>query len=1831
MDGVFALLLVWCQGAISHTHQRSFGRNIHVRFPFPSRLRRCFPTQIRMKTPKILTRLSFAVLALGSLAQGFAQNAPADFTLHSSVVATNPPRAGFNVEASPGHNISENIWTEDGGFSPMDMRWNFTATGGSANTLVVVGSGGTSYWSSIASGYFVGASARIYRFSGGAWSLLRTDIVTGYTAVGGSSNPADNTITFANSGPVIQSGDVIWLGLDNVFNFPIGWAYNSRLGSFFNTWNPETGTKCTLTYVPDGAPGSTYGPIGTNTPCGLQITSTTSESAGAWQYIQALYPNKETWESGHTYQVDIWLKQAGVTSGSATFSIAGQSVSHGFTGISGTWKQFTWTFPAPPGLAANAVAAKTKINFNGPGTLNVSQFYVHDAAAPAFTTDPRVLDAWKNFKPSTIRIWSGFSNVSTGYSFLSLESLLTPESNTRGCTNVNNAGRMDGLQEHLPVSLGICKQIGATPWIIANMSWSEQDWSHLVDYICAPASSGGYAAYRPSTHQNPYTDDFSTIYIEFGNEEWGTQTTGWSAHYGEAAHFLLSKATGNPNFNSKVKFIVNGFTGSPSFGTNAIAACPEATVVDYFNYTGSSGAGDAAYQSDLLALPSSYKSTIAGWISSQKQSAAAGHPYTIAVYEGGPGNDDPNSSGLGDNSLAAAVGALDVNLYGSLNGIGPQNLFLYHTDLNIYSSHTNISRGFIPHPSWEALQMRNNYCNGDMVAIDTNATPVTSDTKQYPLTSCYAFKDGNQADIVVISRDLNNATPVSLHLPTVSTGTATLYKLTGDPRSNNNTALNIPIQTESIPSFSRDYTFSMPPGSIYLFQVPMTWMAVPPVGVNAAGGSGQISLTWAAYTGATSYNIYRGTTAGGEGRTPYAVGVTGTTCLDSGVISGTTYYYKITAVVGGVETDQSSQTYATALVYGTVLRSNACGVTSGTLSAGWSYDAGCTGGYNYPVVPFINGLIDINAPNAAPAKIYANARAGHTSFTYTLGGLLPNSNYTARLHFAANASSAGYEIMNVFVNGVQELTNFDVYVAAGGMAKGIVEDLPAISDSTGSIAIVLTQTAAAIWSPAISGYQMITGTPQPATPVIITTGTLPKWTANLAGYNQPILAGGGIGALSYSVTSGTLPTGLSLDPVSGTIAGTPTITGTSSFNITVTDSVATCRSHAYMEIINPAVVINTANLANWASNVSGYSQTVAANGGTGTLVYSVSSGMLPTGLSLNPATGTITGTPTAAGSFPFTITVTDSVGAQASQPYTVTIGAVAITTPSLANWTMNVAGYSQTVSANGGTGTLSYAVSSGALPAGLGLNSSTGKITGTPTITGTSTFVITVTDGTGATGSQSYPIIINPSVVITTASLPSWTTILAYSQTVSANGGTGNLSFSVSSGVLPTGLSLSASTGKISGTPTATGTFAFSIKATDAVGGTGLQSYLITINPAVVINTATLANWTTNVSGYSQTVLANGGTGPFSYSVSTGSLPTGLSLSGSDGKVTGTPTATGTFTFTVKVTDNVGASKSQSYTVIINPAVGINTVSLANWTAYLAGYSQTVSASGGTGSLSYSVNSGVLPAGLSLSVSGGTVTGTPTTTGTSTFSVTATDSIGATASHSYTIVIAAAVLPATPTGLTASATNSLVTLTWSASSGATSYNVKRSTTSGSNFAIIASSTNAAYTDSAAASGANLFYVVSAVNPAGESPNSSQATVITTRTFQQWGAANNITGGATATPQNDGVPNLLKYVCNIDPSRAMGPLDRAGLPLLSVVHNGGLSYLTLGYRKNSVMTGIAINLQTSTNIQTWQNATPDIDQQIGSDSTTGDPLMQIGVNTAGGPKLFIRLNVTLTSP
>ena len=358
----------------------------------------------------------------------------------------------------------------------------------------------------------------------------------------------------------------------------------------------------------------------------------------------------------------------------------------------------------------------------------------------------------------------------------------------------------------------------------------------------------------------------------------------------------------------------------------------------------------------------------------------------------------------------------------------------------------------------------------------------------------------------------------------------------------------------------------------------------------------------------------------------------------------------------------------------------------------------------------------------------------------------------------------------------------------------------------------------------------------PSSPPQITTTSLPGGTVGQA-YIQRVQASGGIGTLAWSVSAGSLPVSLILDPsgpTGGTISGTPSSGGTSNFTVRVTDSLGQTDTQNLSITVTP-FSITTTSLPD-GSISQAYSQPVQTIGGTAPLTFNiVPPGTLPPGLNLNPTTGVISGVPVVpTGTSSFTVRVADAGGRDATQALSITINLLNppnITTTTLPAGAVGQA-YSQTLQATGGIGARTWSIVAGTLPPGLNLISSTGVISGTPIAPGTSSFTVRIADSAGqvATKDLSIPIPIPPPILITTTTLPCGQILLAYNQPLQATGGSGARTWSVVAGTLPQGLTLDPTTGVISGTPIAPGLFPFTVRVADTGGQAATQALSISIN-----------------------------------------------------------------------------------------------------------------------------------------------------------------------------------------------------------------------------------------------------------------------------------------------------------------------------------------------------------------------------------------------------------------
>ena len=380
-----------------------------------------------------------------------------------------------------------------------------------------------------------------------------------------------------------------------------------------------------------------------------------------------------------------------------------------------------------------------------------------------------------------------------------------------------------------------------------------------------------------------------------------------------------------------------------------------------------------------------------------------------------------------------------------------------------------------------------------------------------------------------------------------------------------------------------------------------------------------------------------------------------------------------------------------------------------------------------------------------------------------------------------------------------------------------------ISSMPGHAAAAVTVRVVTLGTSASTAY---TYNPGPA----LLLPTPPGGEVNVA-YTDQLTVTGGTSPFTWSVASGTLPPGLTLNASTGLLSGTPTTAGTYSFTVKVTDSSGLSDTAPLTVTIIPGPSMNfAAPPGGWTRTVYGY--TLTETGGTAPYTWSVSSGSLPAGISLSPA-GTLSGTPTATGTFSFTVRVTDANGQSATQATSITVAAGVSTTFAAPPAAVINTAYSYTLTATGGTAPYTWSVNAGTLPAGLTL-SSAGLLSGTPTSTGTTTFSVNVIDANSGIATTSITLVVTASVTFTFPAPPSGVVGTPYSVTLTAAGGTTPYTWSISAGSLPAGLTLNASTGVVSGTPTTAGTSSFTAKVTDAQSKTATFATSITILSSIL-------------------------------------------------------------------------------------------------------------------------------------------------------------------------------------------------------------------------------------------------------------------------------------------------------------------------------------------------------------------------------------------------------------
>jgi hypothetical protein len=491
--------------------------------------------------------------------------------------------------------------------------------------------------------------------------------------------------------------------------------------------------------------------------------------------------------------------------------------------------------------------------------------------------------------------------------------------------------------------------------------------------------------------------------------------------------------------------------------------------------------------------------------------------------------------------------------------------------------------------------------------------------------------------------------------------------------------------------------------------------------------------------------------------------------------------------------------------------------------------------------------------------------------------------------------------------------------------------------------------------------------------------------------------------VTFSVASGELPPGLTLSP-EGQLTGRPLSALTAAFTLAASDAQGAKGSQSFsLTVRPPRIAIGPTVLPN-AFRATAYLQQLTASGGNPPYLYELSSGALPDGLMLG-SSGVISGRATANGVATFSVRARDAVQRTGEQTFTLTVTepSLTIAPTSLMNAGVGL-DYVATLTATGGTEPYTFSLDGGALPDGLVLGAG-GAITGRATTAGSASFDVKVIDANALTASRSYQLTVDPAAfTIEPRSLPPATLGFGYSVTLRADGGVAPYDFTVTRGALPTGFTLST-IGALTGVPIALGTSNFTVRATDANSAAASRSFSLEVRPATIALTPSTVPAAPLSSAYSVQLAADGGVGPYFFTVTTGQLPPGIALS-TGGALSGTTIATAQVAnFTVTAVDTFGSAGSVAYRLAVTSAAyELGPSTLPNGTPSMPYPDTQLTPDGGVAPHTFALVRGALPGGLALSTTG-LLSGTPTQSGTFAFTASATDANLVIAHHDFTLVV----------------------------------------------------------------------------------------------------------------------------------------------------------------------------------------------------------------------------------
>jgi len=604
-----------------------------------------------------------------------------------------------------------------------------------------------------------------------------------------------------------------------------------------------------------------------------------------------------TLEEGLTYRYEAWVKGE---SGTITLGF-GQNdpnaLAKGYFGdasltknfpVTNTWTRVGFEFKAPATPPEGGIEGVI-LRYEGAGTLLVDNVKLQPVYEPgdadkSFVINRQLLDALLANQPSSgrkgaARIWSGLSQ-SVMSKLLASDPSSTVQLSDTVQLGANGRTTIPHALKFLEAT-GTSPETRMVPWIITQITHTEEEYLQLVEYLAAPYDPAidtpkskplAFLRTQQRGHNRPWSEDFRQIIIELGNENWHNRAMddwiglgrhgtvhGAGPEYGLWGKHMIETMQKSPHWkagqmrvcfggNYQAEVLPDGsVSGYGELATQAAKGANQA--IGHATYIGprwetgeasQTSIDDAGVQKTLFSHRSAKAEEWDKAAAALEKLRSMGHKVDFFAYEGGPSGfglraKNPEEDRAGEyygKSYAMGTAMLDSALDAWAKGWTYQ---CYHSfgQGKWWNSHTTTSQGFRPSPSWLVQTLINHtLANRDMLKTEVTGEPVlTLDvpvkgkkgqfvSKQVSTIQAHSFGDASTVAVAVSNLDLTSPATLEIHLPIASAKSITLHTLTGGPRDTNLDTLAVSLESKPLEAtLLKDgvFTAAIQPGSPAVF------------------------------------------------------------------------------------------------------------------------------------------------------------------------------------------------------------------------------------------------------------------------------------------------------------------------------------------------------------------------------------------------------------------------------------------------------------------------------------------------------------------------------------------------------------------------------------------------------------------------------------------------------------------------------------------------------------------------------------------------------------------------------------------------------------------------------------------------------------------------------------------------------------------------------------------------------------------------------------------------------------------------------------------------------